>query len=147
MNSSRPIPDESSVFALGSLSMLFGTYAPPLSRTSLLRCKNPGLCARPFYSIPTVVTPCDVMKERRKKDIKKKSDWQAPSNGASDPHRIASSPPSVLPDTPEPPFLFLCAAGYLQSAIFLAKEMILKLDGIRKWISSEGAAKLRPCHF
>jgi hypothetical protein len=56
----------------------------------------------------------------------------------------------VLPETPEPielqlPFLF--AAAYLPYAILLVEERILKLEGIRKGISGEGAAELRLCHI
>jgi hypothetical protein len=43
------------------------------------------------------------------------------------------------------PFLF--AAAYLPYAILLVEERILKLEGIRKRISGEGAAELRLCHI
>ena len=58
--------------------------------------------------------------------------------------------PSALPDAPEPlepQLLFLRAAAYLQNAIFLVEERILKLEGICKRISGEGAAELRLCYI
>lgn len=58
--------------------------------------------------------------------------------------------PSVLPDAPEPiepQLLFLRGAAYLQNAIYLIEEKILKLEGIRKRISAEGAAELRLCYI
>src|SRR5258708_15261741 len=58
--------------------------------------------------------------------------------------------PSVLPGAPEhiePQLLFLRAAAYLQNAIFLIEERILKLEGIRRRISGEGAAELRLCYM
>ena len=97
--------------------------------------------------------------DKRKRDSKKKSNGQAPSNGTSDadgggetsetetPQKVH---PSVLPDAPEPiepQLLFLRAAAYLQNAIFLVEERILKLEGIRKRISGEGAAELRLCYI
>jgi len=97
--------------------------------------------------------------DKRKKDSKKKSNGQAPSNGTSDADgggdtSEAETPqkahPSVLPDAPEPiepQLLFLRAAAYLQNAIFLVEERILKLEGIRKRISGEGAAELRLCYI
>lgn len=96
--------------------------------------------------------------DRRKRDDKKKSNGQAPPNGTSDADgggdtSEAETPPvhpSVLPDAPEPiepQLLFLRAAAYLQNAIFLVEERILKLEGICKRISGEGAAELRLCYI
>jgi hypothetical protein len=97
--------------------------------------------------------------DKRKKDGKKKSNGRAPSNGTSDADgggdtSEAETPqkvhPSVLPDAPEPiepQLLFLRAAAYLQNAIFLVEERVLKLEGIRKRISGEGAAELRLCYL
>ena len=96
--------------------------------------------------------------DKRKKDGKKKSNGQAPPNGTSDADgggdtSETETPPvhaSVLPDAPEPiepQLLFLRAAAYLQNAIFLVEERILKLEGIRKRISGEGAAELRLCYI
>jgi hypothetical protein len=96
--------------------------------------------------------------DKRKKDSKKKSNGQAPPNGTSDADgggeasETETPPvhPSVLPDAPEPiepQLLFLRAAAYLQNAIFLVEERILKLEGIRKRISGEGAAELRLCYI
>jgi len=42
---------------------------------------------------------------------------------------------------------FLRPTAYLQNAIFLVEERILKLEGIRKRISVEGAAELRLCYI
>ena len=97
--------------------------------------------------------------DKRKKDSKKKSNGQAPSNGTSDAdgggdtseaETLQKVHPSVLPDAPEPiepQLLFLRAAAYLQNAIFLVEERVLKLEGIRKRISGEGAAELRLCYI
>ncbi|KAI9510763.1 hypothetical protein F5148DRAFT_976267 [Russula earlei] len=96
--------------------------------------------------------------DKRKKDGKKRSNGQAPANGTSDADgggdtSEAETPPvhpSTLPDAPEPlepQLLFLRAAAYLQNAIFLVEERILKLEGIRKRISGEGAAELRLCYI
>lgn len=96
--------------------------------------------------------------DKRKRDDKKKSNGQAPPNGTSeadgggDTSEAETPPvhPSVLPDAPEPiepQLLFLRAAAYLQNAIFLVEERILKLEGICKRISGEGAAELRLCYL
>jgi hypothetical protein len=96
--------------------------------------------------------------DKRKKDGKKKSNGQAPPNGTSDvdgggdASETETPPvhPSILPDAPEPiepQLLFLRAAAYLQNAIFLVEERILKLEGIRKRISGEGAVELRLCYI
>jgi hypothetical protein len=96
--------------------------------------------------------------DKRKRDDKKKSNGQAPPNGTSeadgggDTSETETPPvhPSVLPDAPEPiepQLLFLRAAAYLQNAIFLVEERILKLEGISKRISGEGAAELRLCYI
>ncbi|KAH9958962.1 hypothetical protein BC827DRAFT_1135422 [Russula dissimulans] len=96
--------------------------------------------------------------DKRKKDGKKKSNGQAPPNGTSDADgggdtsepETPSVHPSILPDAPEPiepQLLFLRAAAYLQNAIFLVEERVLKLEGIRKRISGEGAAELRLCYI
>jgi hypothetical protein len=96
--------------------------------------------------------------DKKKKESKKKLNGQAPPNGtsAADGCGDASEPetppvhPSVLPDAPEPiepQLLFLRGAAYLQNAIFLVEERILKLEGIRKRISAEGAAELRLCYI
>ena len=96
--------------------------------------------------------------DKRKKEGKKKLNGQAPPNGTSevDGYGDASEAeplpihPSVLPDAPEPiepQLLFLRGAAYLQNAIYLIEEKILKLEGIRKRISAEGAAELRLCYI
>ena len=96
--------------------------------------------------------------DKRKRDDKKKFNGQAPPNGTSDADgggdtSEAETPPvhpSVLPGAPEPiepQLLFLRAAAYLQNAIFLVEERILKLEGICKRISGEGAAELRLCYI
>ncbi|KAI0066649.1 hypothetical protein BV25DRAFT_1796323 [Artomyces pyxidatus] len=95
--------------------------------------------------------------KKKKSDGKKKSNGQAPPNGTStaadaggegteaDPLILH---PSVLPDAPEPiepQLLFLRGAAYLQHAVFLIEEAILKLEGIRKLPSNDGA-ELRLCY-
>ena len=96
--------------------------------------------------------------DKRKKDGKKKLNGQAPPNGTSevdgygDASEAETPPihPSVLPGAPEPiepQLLFLRGAAYLQNAIYLIEEKILKLEGIRKRISAEGAAELRLCYI
>jgi hypothetical protein len=96
--------------------------------------------------------------DKKKKESKKKLNGQAPSNGTSaadgcgDASETETPPvhPSVLPDAPEPiepQLLFLRGAAYLQNAIFVIEERILKLEGIRKRISAEGAAELRLCYI
>ncbi len=96
--------------------------------------------------------------DRRKRDVKKKSNGQAPPNGTSDADgggdtSESETPPvhpSVLPGPPEPiepQLLFLRAAAYLQNAIFLVEERILKLEGICRRISGEEAAELRLCYM
>jgi hypothetical protein len=92
--------------------------------------------------------------DKWKKDNKETSNGQAPSNGTADADAGDDTAsivhPFVLPETPEPieprlPFLF--ASAYLQYAILLVEERILKLEGIRKRISVEGTAELRLCHI
>ena len=96
--------------------------------------------------------------DKRKKEGKKKLNGQAPPNGTSevdgygDASEAETLPihPSVLPNAPEPiepQLLFLRGAAYLQNAIYLIEEKILKLEGIRKRISAEGAAELRLCYI
>ncbi|KAI0045661.1 hypothetical protein FA95DRAFT_1607515 [Auriscalpium vulgare] len=95
--------------------------------------------------------------KKKKGDVKKKSNGQAPPNGTSasadgggdtadgDPLLLH---PSVLPDAPEPiepQLLFLRGAAYLQHAVFLIEEALLKLEGIRKVPSNDGA-ELRLCY-
>jgi hypothetical protein len=96
--------------------------------------------------------------DKRKAGGKKKLNGQAPPNGTSevdgygDGSEAEALPihPSVLPGAPEPiepQLLFLRGATYLQNAIYLIEEKILKLEGIRKRISAEGAAELRLCYI
>lgn len=96
--------------------------------------------------------------DKRKAGGKKKLNGQAPPNGTSevegygDGSEAEALPihPSVLPDAPEPiepQLLFLRGAAHLQNAIYLIEEKILKLEGIRKRISAEGAAELRLCYI
>ncbi|GLB43647.1 hypothetical protein LshimejAT787_1401590 [Lyophyllum shimeji] len=57
--------------------------------------------------------------------------------------------PSVLPDAPEPiepQLLFLRGAAYLQHAVFLIESAVLKLEGVRKVLSVDGA-ELRLCYI
>ena len=96
--------------------------------------------------------------DKKKKEGKKKLNGQAPPNVTStvdvcgDISETETPPihPSVLPDAPEPiepQLLFLRGAAYLQNAIFIIEERVLKLEGIRKRISAEGAAELRLCYI
>ncbi|CAL1694850.1 unnamed protein product [Somion occarium] len=100
-------------------------------------------------------------KKRKGKAGGSKSNGQAPPNGTSAP-AIAHSPsidgpdgeplllhPSVLPDAPEPiepQCVFLRGAAYLQHAVHLIEEAILKLEGVRKTPSVEGS-ELRLCYI
>lgn len=57
--------------------------------------------------------------------------------------------PSVLPDAPdpiEPQCLFLRGAAYLQHAVYLIEEAVLKLENIRKEPTVDGA-ELRLCYL
>ena len=112
--------------------------------------------ARPAPSITTVVTHPNGRQEERGQP--EESSRRAPSNGPSDADGGGDTSetetpqvhPSVLPDAPEPTepqLLFLRAVAYLQNAIFLVGERILKLEGIRKRISGEGAAEPRLCYI
>src|SRR5258708_11420882 len=94
--------------------------------------------------------------DRRKRDVKSLMDKRLPTERATrmegDTSESETPPvhPSVLPGAPEPiepQLLFLRAAAYLQNAIFLIEERILKLEGIRRRISGEGAAELRLCYM
>lgn len=91
-----------------------------------------------------------------------KTNGQAPPNGTSSSTFGGDMPtvdgpdgeplllhPSVLPDAPdpiEPQCLFLRAAAYLQHAVFLVEEAILRLEGIRKMPTVDGA-ELRLCYI
>ena len=87
---------------------------------------------------------------RRKKNCGK-SNGQAPPNGTSTPadHSVEGSDgepvllhPSVLPDAPDPietQLLFLRGATHLQHAIFLIEEAVIKLEGVHKLLSIDGA--------
>lgn len=57
--------------------------------------------------------------------------------------------PSVLPDAPEPiepQVLFLRGAVYLQHAVFLIEQTILRLENVRKAPTADGV-ELRLCHL
>lgn len=57
--------------------------------------------------------------------------------------------PSVLPDAPEPiepQLLFLRGAAYLQHAVYLIEEAVLKLEGVQKIPAMDGA-ELRLCYI
>lgn len=97
-------------------------------------------------------------KNNKKKKGGNKTNGQAPPNGT----RVAAEStldgrdgeplllhPSVLPDAPdpiEPQLLFLRGATYLQHAVFLIEEAVLKLEGICKMPSIDGA-ELRLCYI
>lgn len=89
-----------------------------------------------------------------------KANGQAPPDGTSVPS-VSDGPtiegpdgeplllhPSVLPDAPdpvEPQCLFLRGAAYLQHAVYLIEETILRLEAIHKAPSVDGA-ELRLCY-
>ncbi|EIN14280.1 hypothetical protein PUNSTDRAFT_96015 [Punctularia strigosozonata HHB-11173 SS5] len=57
--------------------------------------------------------------------------------------------PSVLPDAPDPietQCLFLRASSYLQHAVYLIEEAILKLEGVRRGCTVDGA-EMRLCYI
>lgn len=57
--------------------------------------------------------------------------------------------PSVLPDAPDPiehQLLFLRGAAFLQHAVYLIEDAVLKLEGVRKVLSVDGA-ELRLCYI
>jgi hypothetical protein len=97
-------------------------------------------------------------KNNKKKKGSNKTNGQAPPSGTG----VAAEPtsdsvdgespllhPSVLPDAPdpiEPQLLFLRGAAYLQHAVFLIEEAVLKLEGICKPPSIDGA-ELRLCYI
>ena len=96
--------------------------------------------------------------KKKKGDTRKKTNGQAPPNGTSasadgHPNGTEDEPlllhPSVLPDAPDPlehQLLFLRGAAYLQHAVFLIEQAILKLEGIRKVPSTDGT-ELRLCYI
>jgi hypothetical protein len=97
-------------------------------------------------------------KNNKKKKGSNKTNGQAPPSGTG----VAAEPtsdsvdgeppllhPSALPDAPdpiEPQLLFLRGAAYLQHAVFLIEEAVLKLEGISKPPSIDGA-ELRLCYI
>ncbi|PSR71104.1 hypothetical protein PHLCEN_2v13073 [Hermanssonia centrifuga] len=99
-------------------------------------------------------------KKKKGKSGSSKVNGQAPADGTSTPPSIEGPSidgpdgellllhPSVLPDAPdpiEPQCLFLRGAAYLQHAVYLIEEAILKLEGIRKEPTADGA-ELRLCY-
>ncbi|EPQ60075.1 hypothetical protein GLOTRDRAFT_51932 [Gloeophyllum trabeum ATCC 11539] len=99
-------------------------------------------------------------KKKKGKGPGRKANDQATENGTGDvgpPGAAIEGPdgeqlllhPSVLPDAPEPiepQCFFLRAAAHLQHAVFLIEEAILKLEGIRKDPTTDGA-ELRLCYI
>lgn len=99
-------------------------------------------------------------KKKKGKAGGSKVNGQAPADGTSTPPSYdgptVDGPdgeplllhPSVLPDAPdpiEPQCLFLRGAAYLQHAVYLIEEAMLKLEGIRKEPTADGA-ELRLCY-
>ena len=98
---------------------------------------------------------------KRKGKGASKSNGQAPPNGTSTPS-ISKTPsvdgangeplllhPSVLPDAPEPiepQCVFLRGAAYLQHAVFLIEEAILKIEGVTNNPYID-AAEIRLCYI
>lgn len=95
---------------------------------------------------------------KKKKSGSNKTNGQAPPNGTSAMlENTVEGPdgeplllhPSVLPDAPdpiEPQLLFLRGAAFLQQAVFLIETTILKLEGVEKAPSIDGA-ELRLCYI
>ncbi|KDQ62930.1 hypothetical protein JAAARDRAFT_28898 [Jaapia argillacea MUCL 33604] len=101
--------------------------------------------------------PRSQAKSKKKKGTRggSRTNGQAPPSGTSD---IAIDGPdgeplllhpSVLPDAPdpiEPQCLFLRGAAYLAHAVFLIEEAVLKLEGVKKAPTADGA-DLRLCYI
>lgn len=100
-------------------------------------------------------------KKKKGKSGGSKVNGQAPADGTSTPPNYEGPTvdgpdgeplllhPSVLPDAPdpiEPQCLFLRGAAYLQHAVYLIEETILRLEGIRKEPTADGA-ELRLCYI
>lgn len=99
-------------------------------------------------------------KKKKGKSGGTKTNGQAPSNGTSPPPPDGPTidgpdgeplllHPSVLPDYPDPielQCLFLRGAAYLQHAVYLIEEAILKLEEVKKVQSVDGA-ELRLCYI
>jgi hypothetical protein len=96
--------------------------------------------------------------KRRKATTSHHTNGQAPPDGTSPmPENTVEGlhgeplllHPSVMPDAPEPiepQLLFLRGAAYLQQVIFLIESAVLKLEGVCKAPSAEGA-ELRLCYL
>ena len=97
-------------------------------------------------------------KRKKGKSASSRTNGQAPVDGTSTPQEgpTIDGPdgeplllhPSVLPDAPdpiEPQCLFLRGAAYLQHAVYLIEQVILKLEDIKKELTPEGA-ELRLCY-
>ncbi|KAF8910173.1 hypothetical protein CPB84DRAFT_1724033 [Gymnopilus junonius] len=94
--------------------------------------------------------------KRRKNAAGNRTNGQAPPDGTSVMDGVDNSDgepllkhPSVLEDAPdpiEPQLLFLRGAAYLQHCIYLIESTVLKLEGIRKTPSVDGA-ELRLCYI
>ncbi|PCH34333.1 hypothetical protein WOLCODRAFT_135649 [Wolfiporia cocos MD-104 SS10] len=101
-------------------------------------------------------------KRRQRGNKGGKTNGQAPPSGTSADAALGSSPtilgpdgqplllhPSILPDAPEPiepQCLFLRAAAYLQHASFLIEDAVLKLEGVQKAPTVDGA-EFRLCYI
>ncbi|KAF9567753.1 hypothetical protein CPC08DRAFT_813918 [Agrocybe pediades] len=94
---------------------------------------------------------------KRRKHGARHTTGQAPPDGTSAMENMEGSDgseplqkhPSVLDDAPdpiEPQLLFLRGAAYLQQAIYLIESTVLKLEGVSK-ISSVDGAELRLCYI
>ncbi|CAA7264867.1 unnamed protein product [Cyclocybe aegerita] len=95
--------------------------------------------------------------KRRKGSSANRTNGQAPPDGTSTMENNLDSSdgepllkhPSVLDDAPnpiEPQLLFLRGAAYLQHAVHLIESAVLKIEGIRKAPSVDGA-ELRLCYI
>ncbi|KAH0591427.1 hypothetical protein H2248_001504 [Termitomyces sp. 'cryptogamus'] len=98
--------------------------------------------------------------KRKKVGVNSHTNGQAPPNGTSPlgggeeatesaDGELQLQHPSLLPDAPdpiEPQLLFLRGAAYLQHAIFLIETAVLKLEGVQKGQTLDGA-ELRLCYL
>jgi hypothetical protein len=100
-------------------------------------------------------------KKKKGKSGSSKMHGQAPADGTSTPSSLDGPTidgpdgeplllhPSVLPDAPDPiesQSLFLRGAAYLQHAIYLIEQAVLRLEGVRKEPTIDGA-ELRLCYI
>lgn len=87
--------------------------------------------------------------KRRKGNSSNRTNGQAPADGTSVMETDNSDkvpPPDDIPDPIETQLLFLRGATYLQQAMYLIERTVLRLEGVSKTPSFDGA-DLRLCHL